>query len=82
MNGFENCAIKVARSNLDRITHNDAMDIAFNTTSVTSYLTDKKIRTTNFVLYPGIEAILNIYVDKIKQSSAQTTNSDEEVFNK
>ncbi|XP_050335231.1 leucine--tRNA ligase, mitochondrial [Bactrocera neohumeralis] len=82
VNGFENCAIKVARTNLDRITHNDAMDIAFNTASVTSYLTDKKIRTTNFVLYPGIEAILNIYVDKIKQSSAQTTNSDEEVVNK
>lgn len=48
------------------MTHNDAMDMAFNTESVTSYLTDKKIRTTNFVLYPGIEAILNIYVDKAK----------------
>ncbi|XP_067646344.1 leucine--tRNA ligase, mitochondrial [Eurosta solidaginis] len=82
VNGFENCAIKVSRKNLDRITHNDAMDIAFNTASVTSYLIDKKIRTTNFELYPGIEAILNIYVDKIKQSSAQTTNSNEDVLSK
>ncbi|XP_054734388.1 leucine--tRNA ligase, mitochondrial-like [Anastrepha obliqua] len=82
VNGFENCAIKIARNNLDSITYNDAMDIAFNTPSVTSYLTDKKIRTTNFVLYPGIEAILNIYVDKIKQSTAQAANSNEEVFSK
>ncbi|XP_013106187.2 leucine--tRNA ligase, mitochondrial [Stomoxys calcitrans] len=67
VNGFENCCIKIPRSHIDKVTHNDALDLAFNTDSVTSYLIDKKIRTTNFVLYPGIEAILNIYVDKVKQ---------------
>ena len=57
------------------------MDIAFNTDSVTSYLTDKKIKTTNFVLYPGIEAILNIYVEKVKQPTKdQKTDSDKEVI--
>ncbi|XP_055913917.1 leucine--tRNA ligase, mitochondrial [Eupeodes corollae] len=73
VNGFENAVIKIRRSNIDRITHSDAMDIAFNTNSVTSYLTDKKIRTTNFVLYPGIEAILNIYVDKATQTKEEGT---------
>ncbi|EDV95585.1 probable leucine--tRNA ligase, mitochondrial [Drosophila grimshawi] len=68
VNGFENCVIKVARNQLDKVSHSDAMDIAFNTQSVTSYLIDKKIRTTNFVLYPGIEAILNIYVDKLQKT--------------
>lgn len=67
VNGFENCCIKIPRSHIDKVTHNDALDLAFNTDSVTSYLIDKKIRTTNFVLYPGIEAILNIYVDKVKE---------------
>jgi len=68
VNGFENCVIKVARNQLDKVQHSDALDIAFNTQSVTSYLIDKKIKTTNFVLYPGIEAILNIYVDKLKKT--------------
>lgn len=75
VNGFENCCIKIPRSHIDKVTHNDALDLAFNTDSVTSYLIDKKIRTTNFVLYPGIEAILNIYVDKVKQEK-QTNNSN------
>lgn len=79
VNGFENCCIKIPRSNIDKVTHNDALDLAFNTNSVTSYLIDKKIRTTNFVLYPGIEAILNIYVDKVKQEKPKaTTKSDDE----
>lgn len=80
VNGFENCCIKIPRSHIDRVTHNDALDIAFNTDSVTSYLIDKKIRSTNFVLYPGIEAILNIYVDKVKQekpTKASTSNNEE-----
>lgn len=80
VNGFENCCIKIPRSHIDKVTHNDALDLAFNTDSVTSYLIDKKIRTTNFVLYPGIEAILNIYVDKVKQEkNSDPVNSNEEV---
>ncbi|XP_037807422.1 probable leucine--tRNA ligase, mitochondrial [Lucilia sericata] len=81
VNGFENCCIKIPRSHIDKVTHNDALDLAFNTDSVTSYLIDKKIRTTNFVLYPGIEAILNIYVDKVKQEkqSNSSNTSNEEI---
>lgn len=78
VNGFENCVIKVQRTHLDKVTHSDALDIAFNTESVTSYLIDKKIRTTNFVLYPGIEAILNIYVDKAKMTQKPPTTDDAE----
>lgn len=77
INGFENCVIKVARNQLDKINHSDAMDIAFNTESVTSYLIDKKIRTTNFVIYPGIEAILNIYVDKLKKTQKSAKSSSD-----
>ncbi|KAL7734259.1 hypothetical protein ACLKA6_011923 [Drosophila palustris] len=76
VNGFENCVIKVARNQLDKVNHSDALDIAFNTHSVTSYLIDKKIRTTNFVLYPGIEAILNIYVDKLKKAQKPAKSGD------
>ncbi|KAH8410684.1 hypothetical protein KR222_004691 [Zaprionus bogoriensis] len=76
INGFENCVIKVQRDQLDKINHSEAMDIAFNTQSVTSYLIDKKIRTTNFVLYPGIEAILNIYVDKLQKAQKPVSSSD------
>uniref|UniRef100_A0A6P4EQN5 leucine--tRNA ligase n=1 Tax=Drosophila rhopaloa TaxID=1041015 RepID=A0A6P4EQN5_DRORH len=78
VNGFENCVIKVQRTHLDKVTHSDALDIAFNTESVTSYLIDKKIRTTNFVLYPGIEAILNIYVDKAQKTQKPATSDDAE----
>ncbi|TDG53315.1 hypothetical protein AWZ03_000130 [Drosophila navojoa] len=78
INAFENCVIKVARNQLDKINHSDAMDIAFNTDSVTSYLIDKKIRTTNFVLYPGIEAILNIYVEKLPKAQKSAKNSNDE----
>ncbi|XP_030372518.1 probable leucine--tRNA ligase, mitochondrial [Scaptodrosophila lebanonensis] len=76
VNGFENCVIKVSRTQLDKVSHSDALDIAFNTQSVTSYLIDKKIRTTNFVLYPGIEAILNIYVEKVKKSQKPVNSND------
>ncbi|XP_073839424.1 leucyl-tRNA synthetase, mitochondrial isoform X2 [Musca autumnalis] len=80
VNGFENCCIKIPRSHIDKVTHNDALDLAFNTDSVTSYLIDKKIRTTNFVLYPGIEAILNIYVDKVKEETKKSSaNATEDV---
>lgn len=79
INGYENCCLKIPRSHIDSVTHNDALDLAFNTDSVTSYLIDKKIRTTNFVLYPGIEAILHINVDKAKQEKSNaTTNSNNE----
>ncbi|EDW58267.1 leucine--tRNA ligase, mitochondrial [Drosophila virilis] len=77
VNGYENCVIKVARNQLDQVSHSDAMDIAFNTHSVTSYLIDKKIRTTNFVLYPGIEAILNIYVDKLEKTQKPVSSSSD-----
>jgi len=78
VNGFENCVIKVQRTHLDKVTHSDALDIAFNTESVTSYLIDKKIRNTNFVLYPGIEAILNIYVDKAQKAQKPASSDDAE----
>lgn len=78
INAFENCVIKVARNQLDKINHSDAMDIAFNTDSVTSYLIDKKIRTTNFILYPGIEATLNIYVEKLSKAQKSAKNSNDE----
>ncbi|KAH8323945.1 hypothetical protein KR074_000626 [Drosophila pseudoananassae] len=80
VNGFENCVIKVQRTLLDKVTHSDALDIAFNTESVTSYLIDKKIRTTNFVLYPGIEAILNIYVDKVPKKQKPEKSDDAEAL--
>lgn len=80
VNGFENCVIKVQRTLLDKVSHSDALDIAFNTESVTSYLIDKKIRTTNFVLYPGIEAILNIYVDKVQKKQKPEKSDDAEAL--
>lgn len=76
VNGFENCVIKVPRNQLDKVNHSEALDIAFNTESVTSYLIDKKIRTTNFVLYPGIEAQLNIYVDKVQKTQKPAKSGD------
>ncbi|KAL5291954.1 lars-2 family protein [Megaselia abdita] len=80
INGFDNAVIKIPRINLDKLTYDEAMDIAFNTDSVTSYLTDKKIRITNFVHYPGIEAILNIFVDKVKKPK-KDNNENEKVVN-
>uniref|UniRef100_T1GTD5 leucine--tRNA ligase n=1 Tax=Megaselia scalaris TaxID=36166 RepID=T1GTD5_MEGSC len=80
INGFDNAVIKIPRINLDKLTYEEAMDIAFNTDSVTSYLTDKKIRTTNLVHYPGIEAILNIFVDKVKKPK-KDNNENEKVVN-
>lgn len=79
-NGFDAAIIKIARINLDKLTYDEAMDIAFNTDSVTSYLTDKKIRITNFVHYPGIEAILSIFVDKVKKPK-KDNNENEKVVN-
>ncbi|ALC43061.1 Aats-leu [Drosophila busckii] len=76
VNGFENCVIKVSGTQLDKLGHSDALDIAFNTNSVTAYLIDKKIRNTNFVLYPGIEAILNIYVDKLPKAQQAKSSGD------
>ena len=71
--------MKLPRSQLDKVTCNDAMDMAFNTDSVTSYVTDKKIRSTNFILYPGIEAVLNIYLHKIGKKK---TKFEETYINK
>ncbi|XP_037939250.1 probable leucine--tRNA ligase, mitochondrial [Teleopsis dalmanni] len=78
VNGFENCVMKIPRCHLDKLTSNDAMDIAFNTDSVTSYLIDKKIRNTNYVFYPGIDATLNIYVEKVKQTKQKSINPTKE----
>ncbi|XP_055373598.1 leucine--tRNA ligase, mitochondrial [Condylostylus longicornis] len=64
INGFENCIVKIPRKQLDYITYEEAMDIAFNTESVTSFVTDRKIKSSNLILYKGVEAILNIYLEK------------------
>jgi leucyl-tRNA synthetase len=63
VNGYDRTTLKLQCQHLDKLTHQEALDLAFNQTVITDYICDKKIRTTNFVLYPGYEANLNIILE-------------------
>lgn len=68
INGYENCSLKIEHNRIDSISQEKALDLALQEPSVISFLADRKIRTIDYVQYPGIEAILNIYADKIKSA--------------
>lgn len=78
VNGVEACIIRIPRRNINDVTHNDALDLAFNSESVTKYVIHKKIRKTYFVLYPDIKALLNIYVERMKSENTKSNKTNKE----
>lgn len=69
INGYENCTLKIAHNEIDNINQDKAFELALQMPSVISFLVDRKIHRINYIQYPGIEGILNIYADKIKSKS-------------
>jgi leucyl-tRNA synthetase len=57
--------VKVQCQHLDKLTHQECLDIAFDQADITDYICDRKIKLTNFILYPGYEATLSIILEPL-----------------
>lgn len=76
VNGFECCVLKLPTRDLNQLTHQQSLEMALQQESVLNYMGLRKVRSTDFVLYPGCDAILSITLeqltkeDKIKLEAA------------
>lgn len=64
VNGVDKCEIKLERSLLDRITLEDALELAKKELSLEFVFSKKTILDTSFRLHKGIKGILNITIEK------------------
>ena len=65
VNNYVVKSIKIPRSQLDSLSHDEAYEIALNDDSVLNYINSRKIIKSNFTLYPAYEGIVNIVIDKM-----------------
>ncbi|XP_055614131.1 leucine--tRNA ligase, mitochondrial-like [Uranotaenia lowii] len=67
VNGYESCILKIPTKDLNQLTHQQSLDMALEQNAVTSYIGRRKIRSSDFVLYPGCEAILSITLEQLSK---------------
>ncbi|XP_065076662.1 leucine--tRNA ligase, mitochondrial [Ochlerotatus camptorhynchus] len=71
VNGFECCILKVPTRDLNQLTHQQSLDLAFQQEAVLSYIGQRKVRGTDFVLYPGCDAILSITLEQLSKEGKE-----------
>ncbi|XP_053695023.1 leucine--tRNA ligase, mitochondrial [Sabethes cyaneus] len=82
VNAYECCLVKVPTKELNQLTHQQSLDIAFEQPAVLKYIGRRKVRSTNFVLYPSCDAILNILVEQSSNQDAESSSDEPEVKGK
>ncbi|XP_062565884.1 leucine--tRNA ligase, mitochondrial [Armigeres subalbatus] len=71
VNGFECCILKIPVKDLNQLTHQQSLDLAFGQDAVLSYIGQRKVRNTDFVLYPGCDAILSITLNQLSKEDKE-----------
>ncbi|KXJ76256.1 hypothetical protein RP20_CCG010031 [Aedes albopictus] len=71
VNGFECCILKIPTKDLNQLTHQQSLDLAFGQHAVLSYIGQRKVRHTDFVLYPGCDAILSITLEQLSKEDKE-----------
>uniref|UniRef100_A0A8D8CCV3 leucine--tRNA ligase n=1 Tax=Culex pipiens TaxID=7175 RepID=A0A8D8CCV3_CULPI len=67
VNGFECCVLKIPTRELNQLTHERSRELAFKQDDVLGYIGLRKVRATDFVLYPGCDAILSITLEQLSK---------------
>ncbi|XP_058823698.1 leucine--tRNA ligase, mitochondrial [Topomyia yanbarensis] len=63
VNGYECCILKMPTKDLNQLSHKQSEDLAFQQQAVLKYIGRRKVRSTEFVLYPNCDAILSIFLE-------------------
>ncbi|XP_047001158.1 probable leucine--tRNA ligase, mitochondrial isoform X1 [Schistocerca americana] len=71
VNGADNATVRMPRYEMDNITHDEALELALTQTKVQEMLSGFKIINTQFTLYPGYKAIINIITERSVNSMKQ-----------
>ncbi|XP_058451079.1 leucine--tRNA ligase, mitochondrial isoform X2 [Malaya genurostris] len=64
VNGYECCILKIPTKELNLLSHQQSLDLAFQQQAVLKYIGQRKVSGTEFVLYPSCDAILSINLEQ------------------
>lgn len=59
--------LKIPTRELNQLTHERSRELAFQQDDVLGYIGLRKVRATDFVLYPGCDAILSITLEQLSK---------------
>ncbi|KAJ8963763.1 hypothetical protein NQ314_005396 [Rhamnusium bicolor] len=75
VNGYENCVVKIARSDIEKLSKQEAIKIALKQKKVQNILTTRNILDAVYTIHTGCEGIINILTDqppaKVKVQQAE-----------
>jgi hypothetical protein len=71
VNGLEKKSIPLPRHHLDKLTHDDALEMALSQTDLQKYMSGYRIINTAFTLHPSYEAVINIKTERISKAKQQ-----------
>ncbi|CAG9857055.1 unnamed protein product [Phyllotreta striolata] len=74
VNGHENAIVKVRRSDLEKLSKEEAFNIAMGQKEVQETLVRRNVLDNNFTLYEGFEGIINIITDQPPPRSKETSD--------
>lgn len=64
INGAECCILKISAKRFNQLTHQESLDLALRQEPIVKLIGKRPLRTSDFVLYPSCEAILNVDLDR------------------
>uniref|UniRef100_A0A182XVX8 leucine--tRNA ligase n=1 Tax=Anopheles stephensi TaxID=30069 RepID=A0A182XVX8_ANOST len=64
INGAECCILKIPAKRFNQLTHQQSLDLALRQEPIVKLIGKRPLRTSDFVLYPSCEAILNVELDR------------------
>lgn len=67
VNGIEKKTICLPRHELDKLTHDDALELALSQSDLQTYTSGYQIVGTAFTKHPGYEAVINIRTERISK---------------
>jgi hypothetical protein len=71
INGVEKKSVRLPRHQLDKLTHDDALELVLSQSDLQKYISGYKILNTAFTMHPSYEAIINIRTERISKKKHQ-----------
>lgn len=71
VNGMEKKSIPLPRHELDKLTHDDALELAMSQSDLQTYTSGYKIVSTAFTKHLSYEAVINIKTERISKQKHQ-----------
>lgn len=68
---MEKKIIRLPRQELDKLTHDDALELALSQSDLQRYISGYKIVSITFTKHPSYEAVINIRTERISKEKHQ-----------